>query len=238
MNQYHANAHPELYTLSNVGLTTGPTGKASRQRDNGLAHRRLVAARATKCTMLYAEGDPEPRRRHQIRRHVFGLRGLPPDEQRHLETLRAVHNLDFSRTRRHGEDPMTEASARRCRRSIIPCAFIRDRPQGDLSRRSRRGIVGMGLRRGRRLIEDMNERIVGLCRVYSHSWRPRDFMLWDNRCLLHKAGSYTANELHHSPLHRAGEVVSVGHAASSTAGISGMPPCRCPVASSRPPLGS
>ena len=56
-------------------------------------------------------------------------------------------------------------------------------------------IVGMGYDDGRRLIDDLNQRIVGLCRVYSHSWRPRDLMLWDNRCLLHKAGSYdTANE--------------------------------------------
>jgi taurine dioxygenase len=29
-----------------------------------------------------------------------------------IANMRAVHNLDFSRTRRHGEDPMTEAQRR------------------------------------------------------------------------------------------------------------------------------
>ena len=34
---------------------------------------------------------------------------LSPEWKQRIAKLRAVHNLDFSRTRRHGEEPMTEA---------------------------------------------------------------------------------------------------------------------------------
>jgi alpha-ketoglutarate-dependent 2,4-dichlorophenoxyacetate dioxygenase len=41
----------------------------------------------------------------------------------------------------------------------------------------------------------LNARIVELARIYTHRWRPGDFMVWDNRCLLHRAESYdTARE--------------------------------------------
>lgn len=56
-------------------------------------------------------------------------------------------------------------------------------------------IQGMDYDEGRRFIEALNERIVRLARIYRHRWRPGDFMVWDNRCLMHKAGSYdTARE--------------------------------------------
>jgi len=54
---------------------------------------------------------------------------------------------------------------------------------------------GMDYAEARRLIDSLNERIVAVARTYTHRWRPGDFMVWDNRCLLHKAGSYdTARE--------------------------------------------
>ena len=34
---------------------------------------------------------------------------LTPAWKNRIAKMRAVHNLDFSRTRRHGEDPMTDA---------------------------------------------------------------------------------------------------------------------------------
>jgi len=66
------------------------------------------------------------------------------------------------------------------------CLFLGDHAES---------IVGMGYDEGRDFIERLNERIVGLARVYTHRWLQGDFMVWDNRCLLHKAESYdTARE--------------------------------------------
>ena len=53
----------------------------------------------------------------------------------------------------------------------------------------------MGYDEGRAFIDRQNDRIVASCGTYFHDSRPRDLMVWDNRCLLHKAGSYAlANE--------------------------------------------
>jgi alpha-ketoglutarate-dependent taurine dioxygenase len=51
-------------------------------------------------------------------------------------------------------------------------------------------IVGMSYEEGRAFIDALNDRIVSLARTYTHRWRRRDFMVWDNRCLLHKAEGY------------------------------------------------
>jgi taurine dioxygenase len=105
--------------------------------------------------------------------------------------------LNFSRNRRHGEEPMTEAQ-----RATVPPVdhpVIRTHPEtgrkcvflGDHAET----IQGMEYDEGRRFIESLNERIVRLARIYTHRWRPGDFMVWDNRCLMHKAGAYdTARE--------------------------------------------
>ena len=61
------------------------------------------------------------------------------------------------------------------------CIFLGDHAES---------IVGMGYDEGREFIEALNQRVVGLARRYEHRWRPRDFMVWDNRCLMHKAEGY------------------------------------------------
>lgn len=61
------------------------------------------------------------------------------------------------------------------------CLFLGDHAES---------IQGMDYEEGRRLIDDLNERAVAQTRIYTHRWRPGDFMVWDNRCLLHKAESF------------------------------------------------
>ena len=56
-------------------------------------------------------------------------------------------------------------------------------------------ILDLPLEEGRAIVEELNARIVTPEIVYSHSWRAGDFVVWDNRCLLHRAMPYdTARE--------------------------------------------
>ena len=72
--------------------------------------------------------------------------------------LRAVHNLDFSRTRRHGNDPMTDAQKREA--PPVDHPVVRTHPEtgrnclylGDHAE----SIVGMPYDEGRALIEELN----------------------------------------------------------------------------------
>jgi taurine dioxygenase len=197
MNQYHNRAHPELYTLSNLGADGKPSGK---HPDRGTMVWHTDGSwqrRTTKATMLYAEMIPASGGGTGFADMYSAFNALTPDEQRRLEGLRAVHNLNFSRNRRHGEEPMTEAQ-----RAAVPPVeqpLVRVHPEtgrkaaylGDHAE----SIVGMSYDEGRAFIDRLNDRLVELARVYVHKWRPRDLMVWDNRCLLHKAQSYdTASE--------------------------------------------
>jgi alpha-ketoglutarate-dependent taurine dioxygenase len=38
--------------------------------------------------------------------------------------------------------------------------------------------------------------------VYTHRWRPGDIVMWDNRCLLHRAVANYAMSAHRRILHR------------------------------------
>ena len=112
MSQYHADDYPELYRLSNLDEHGNPTGK---HPDNGTlawhtdgSWRRRPDRRP--CCM------PRPCPSAGGETHFCDMYGayerLSPRWKARIAGLRAVHNLDFSRTRRHAEDPMTDAQRR------------------------------------------------------------------------------------------------------------------------------
>jgi len=43
---------------------------------------------------------------------------------------------------------------------------------------------------GRALIEELNVLITPQDRVYTHVWSPRQCIVWDNRCTLHRATGF------------------------------------------------
>jgi taurine dioxygenase len=192
MDQYHANDFPELYTLTNLDASGRPSGKHP-DRGTMAWHTDGSWRRTTgQATMLYAEQIPSSGGETGWADMYSAYEALDPAERGKLARLRAVHNLNFSRNRRHGEEPMTDAQ-----RAAVPPVdhpIIRTHPEtgrkcvflGDHAET----IDGMDYNEARRFIDALNARIVSLARTYTHHWRPRDFMVWDNRCLLHKAGSY------------------------------------------------
>ena len=109
MNQYHADGYPELYRLSNLDENGKPNG---RHPDKGTLawHTDGSWQRVTgQATIIYGEVMP----RSGGETHFCDMYGayerLDASWKTRIADLRAVHNLDFSRTRRHGEDPLTEA---------------------------------------------------------------------------------------------------------------------------------
>ena len=192
MNQYHADGYPELYRLSNVDEHGNPTGQ---HPDKGtLAWHTDGSWRPVtgQATILYAEAVPETGGETSFCDMYGAYERLSPEWKARLAPLRAVHNLDFSRTRRHGEDPMTEAQ----RREVPPVdhPIVRTHPEtgrkciflGDHAE----SIVGMDYAAGRALIEAINALIVHPDLTYEHRWSAGQLILWDNRCLLHRAGEY------------------------------------------------
>jgi len=192
MNQYHADGFPELYRLTNLDANGNPNG---RHPDRGTMawHTDGSWQRVTgQATILYAEvASAEGGETHFC--DMYGAyERLSPAWKTRLAGLRAVHNLDFSRTRRHGEDPLTDEQ----RRARPPVDHPVVRTHADSGRKCvylgdhAESIVGMPYGEGRALIEEVNAMIVHDDLTYRHRWSPGQLIVWDNRCVLHRATAY------------------------------------------------
>ncbi len=56
------------------------------------------------------------------------------------------------------------------------------------------GIPGMAAEDSERLLQDLMDFACQPPRIYHHHWRPGDAVLWDNRCLLHRACPWDMRE--------------------------------------------
>jgi len=192
MNQYHAGGYPELYRLSNLDEHGRPTGK---HPDKGTLawHTDGSWSRVTgQATIIYGEVVPKVGGETHFCDMYGAYERLSEAWKARIANLRAVHNLDFSRNRRHGEDPMTETQKRE--RPPVDHPIVRTHP--DTGRRCvylgdhAEYIGGMPYDEGRALIEELNAMIVHPDLTYQHCWTAGELLLWDNRCVLHKATAF------------------------------------------------
>lgn len=194
MNQYHADGYPELYRLSNLDASGKPTG---HHPDKGTLawHTDGSWQRVTgQATIIYGEVMPQSGGETHFCDMYGAYERLDASWKARIAGLRAVHNLDFSRTRRHGEDPLTEAQ--RLAKPPVDHPVVRTHPEtgrkclylGDHAEY----IQGMPYDEGRALIEQLNALAVHADLTYEHRWKPRELLVWDNRCVMHRATPYDA----------------------------------------------
>jgi taurine dioxygenase len=194
MNQYHADGHPELYRLSNLDDQGRPSG---RHPDKGTLawHTDGSWQRVTgQATIIYGELMPASGGETHFCDMYGAYERLDDAWKARIANLRAVHNLDFSRNRRHSEDPLTEAQRRA--RPPVDHPVVRTHPEtgrkclylGDHAEY----IVGMPYDEGRALIEQLNALAIHPDLTYEHRWTPRELLVWDNRCVMHRATAYDA----------------------------------------------
>lgn len=192
MNQYHADGFPELYRLSNLDADGKPSG---RHPDRGTLewHTDGSWQRVTgQATIIYGEVMPKVGGETHFADMYGAYERLDPTWKARIANLHAVHNLDFSRTRRHGEDPLTDAQRRE--KPPVDHPIVRTHPEtgrkciylGDHAEY----IVGMPYDEGRALIEELNALAVHPDLSYEHRWTAGELILWDNRCVMHRATAY------------------------------------------------
>jgi taurine dioxygenase len=198
MNQYHGyKDFPEIYMLSNLREDGKPSGK---HPDRGTLFWHTDGSwreRTGQATMMYSEIVPPEGGETEFADMYAAYDNLSSEMKQRIEGKRAIHNLDFSRTRRHGEDPMT--AEQKAKVPPIAHPIVRTHPEtgrkaiflGDHAQE----IEGMDYDEGRALIEELNRLITPQSQVYTHRWRPRECIVWDNRCTLHRATGF--NEVRH-----------------------------------------
>ncbi|HEX4041559.1 MAG TPA: TauD/TfdA family dioxygenase [Xanthobacteraceae bacterium] len=186
---YGTEEFPEIYFLSNLDKDGNPSGK---HPDKGTLYWHTDGSwreRTGQATMMYSEIVPDEGGETEFADMYSAYDLLSAATKARIEGRRAVHNLDFSRTRRHGEDLLTAQQ----KSQVPPVAhpIVRSHPEtgrkaiflGDHAE----WIEGMDYEVGRALIEELNAVITPPSRIYTHRWTPRQCMVWDNRCTLHRA---------------------------------------------------
>lgn len=116
---------------------------------------------------------------------------LPAEKRRTLEGLVAEHSLFYSRSL---VDPtvMTEAQKDETppvRQAVVVTNPVNGRKAVFLGAHASH-IVGWPVEEGRRLIAEIMALAAEARFVYSHRWREGDLLVYDNRCLLHRATPY------------------------------------------------
>lgn len=155
-------------------------------------------ARPPKATVLHAVQLPERGGDTQFANTQAAYAALPDAMRRRIDGLQAIHVYQSSHSARKLMALSEENRARVPNAVIHP--LVRAHPENGrkglyLNPIRIEGILGMDHREALPLLDDLLEHTTQPVFQYRHQWRPGDLVLWDNRCLLHKAnGDYDMNQ--------------------------------------------
>jgi taurine dioxygenase len=155
------------------------------------------AAEPPKATVLHAVQLPDRGGDTQFVNMHRAYEDLSDATKRRIDGLKAVHVYQSQ----HSERKLMALSA--ANREAVPDAvlhpLVRTHPESGrkaiyLNPIRIEGIVGMAESEALTLLDDLLAHATQLQYEYRHRWQPGDLMMWDNRCLLHKAnGDYDMN---------------------------------------------
>jgi taurine dioxygenase len=124
---YGYKDHPEIYMLSNLDKDGNPSGK---HPDRGTLYWHTDGSwkeRTGQATMMYSEIVPDEGGETEFADMYSAYELLPAATRTAIEGRNAIHNFDFSRTRRHGEDPLT--AEQKAKVPPIAHPIVRTHPQ-------------------------------------------------------------------------------------------------------------
>jgi taurine dioxygenase len=139
-------------------------------------------------TMLHAIELPQSGGDTQFADMTRAYAALSDDDRRRISDLRVVHSIEHMRAST-GDRPPTDAE--RGAAPPVTHPLVRTHPQtGEKSLflgMYCSHVVGMATGESRALLDRLLAHATQPRFVYAHRWQPGDLVLWDNRCLLHRA---------------------------------------------------
>ena len=192
LNQYQHTKNPEIFMLTNLAPDGTPKGEnpdpgaAIWHTDGSWARERGLV------TMLYSMIVPKAGGATLFCNMYRAYDALPAQLKRPLEGRRAVHDLNYSRLLSGAKQQMTEEQ----RREAPPVEHEIIRVHPETGRKAlylgehASYIEDMPVEEGRELIARLNAIATQPDNVYTHHWRVNELVMWDNRCLMHKATGF------------------------------------------------
>ena len=192
-----------VHTVSNLDKDGNPSGLLP-ERGNYFWHSdKSYHDVPSLLTMLHAVSLPPTGGPTQFANTELAYAALPESTKRRIDGLRAIHSWEISRLK-SGSAPATEAQIRErppVQHPIARTYPVRGTKALYLGNHSSH-VVGMPEPEGRKLLADLEAHATGPAFVYAHRWRQGDLVMWDNRCLLHRALTNYDMGRHARVLHR------------------------------------
>ena len=146
-------------------------------------------------TMMYAYEVPTRGGQTNFASCRAAYARLPETTKLTIDNLTVVHDYVFSRSK-ISSDAVTKSHA-------ISLPAVRQklvRKNAKLDKKNyyigshAKSIVGWNFLDSRILLDDLLRLATQKHHIYSHTWKPGDFVIWDNRCLLHRGAGYDADK--------------------------------------------
>ena len=140
------------------------------------------------ATLLHAKILPPTGGDTQFTNMYLGYEHLSEARKQQLEGLRVVHSWEASRINT-GNRPASEEEKRE--RPPVEHPLVRTHPVSGRKLlyigMHTSHVVGMPHDEGKALLTELLELCTQPQCIYTHQWRAGDLVMWDNRCLVHRA---------------------------------------------------
>jgi len=167
------------------------------------------------CSMLSGREVPPSGGDTQFASCRAAYAALPEAECVRLDGLVAEHDYGFSRSLVKGYE-----APKQTLQEVPPVqhAVVRTNPANGRKNfytgAHASHVVGWPIDEGRALLRDLVAKATERANVYIHQWQPLDFVIWDNRCVLHRGTPYDATK-YRRVMHRT-TVAGIGPTVSET----------------------
>ena len=195
---------PNVHTVTNIDNLTGKPTAAPHTDGNYYWHTdKSYHAVPSLMTLLHAVDIPPEGGDTLFCNMHMAYDALPPEEQRKIANLRAVHSWEASR-KNTGNIPATAKQIRE--RPPVSHPIVRTHP--ETGRKSlyigmhTSHVEGISEVEGKNLLNELLEAATTSKNIYRHKWQSGDLVLWDNRCLLHRGDKNFKMDRHRRILHR------------------------------------
>ena len=192
-----------VHTVTNVGDDGNPTAKLTAVGNYHWHTDKSYHAVPSLMTLLHAKELPPDGGDTQFANMAMAYEALPQAKKRQIAELRVVHSWAASR-RRAGAPPPSEIEMRE--RPPVDHPLVRTHPETGTKTlyigNHASHILGMSETESEMLLSELLEHATQPQFVYTHRWRDGDLVMWDNRCLLHRALANYEMTKHRRVLHR------------------------------------
>jgi taurine dioxygenase len=176
--------NPLVHIVSNLGADGKPSGKVG---STGWHSDKSFRAEPSLATILHAQIMPPKGGETCFANMIAAYDALPSAQKADLSGVRIVHSWEQSRARLGLQatpeeiadaPPLTHPLVRTIPETGEKALFMGEHASH---------IGGRPMEEGRAVLDALTAHAVRERFVYRHKWRAGDMLMWDNRCLLHRA---------------------------------------------------